>query len=793
MTANFLVKKLNEKKGLRLALALLLPFAVCWLQWQFWSSIKPFVWFLFFPTVFFSSRIGGKAAGLVSTVICATLVVYCFMSPQFSFLDKNPNNIASVVVFIVMGALFSFTHDRLERANRQLVEAKESVRLAHERLQEAIIGSLQAAQLQTADELAKSEKRFRQLFKKAPVALCFVSREGVLTDFNEVFVRMFGYHHEDVPTVAQWSRLAYPDPAYRAWASEAWDAAVSCAAASGNDMPPIEYKVVCKDGSLRKVLISGVKIGEDFLSTFYDVTESRLAEDARRESEERQRLFILHAPAALAMFDKEMRYLHVSRRWLRDYGLGERDLTGLCHYRVFANIPERWRQFHRRGLAGEVLRCDADSFEAADGSLLWVRWEIRPWRDAEGAIGGIVIFTEDITDLKRIEEALREQESMLKEAKHLAKLGNWSWDTVTGVHHWSEEIYQLYGRNPALPPAAYPEVASYFTPESWARLSAAVELGLSQGVAYQCDAQLARAGGVPCWVVARGNAQHDERGQVVRLYGTVQDITERKLAEEEIRKFNTGLELRVAERTAELLAANLELDAFAYAVSHDLRAPLRAMNGFSQALVEDYGKELKGEALEYLGEITLASRHMGELIDGLLTLSRSTRGELDPEWLDLTLLAERVRAELCKAEPERQVAWQIEPGMTLRGNPRMIEVVMRNLLGNAWKYTAGAASPLIRVYSQHRPGASCFCIADNGAGFDMKHAARLFKPFQRLHRQDEFPGIGIGLATVLRILHHHGGEISAQAEPGRGASFFFSLPVQTAADNGSNQGAGHGG
>lgn len=250
---------------------------------------------------------------------------------------------------------------------------------------------------------------------------------------------------------------------------------------------------------------------------------------------------------------------------------------------------------------------------------------------------------------------------------------------------------------------------------------------------------------------------------------------ERELREAEVRRERRQAVEELQRANAELLAANRELDAFAYAVSHDLRAPLRAMGGFSQALVEDFGGQLHGEALVYLEQITLASRHMGGLIDGLLTLSRSTRGEMHRDLLDLSEMAGYIRDELVRLEPDRPVAWQNEPHMLVRGDARMLEVVMRNLIGNAWKYTVGTPSALIRVYTEDRAGSRWYCVADNGAGFDMRHSRRLFKPFQRLHRQDEFPGIGIGLATVQRIIHRHGGEISAVAEPGKGATFRFTL------------------
>lgn len=363
----------------------------------------------------------------------------------------------------------------------------------------------------------------------------------------------------------------------------------------------------------------------------------------------------------------------------------------------------------------------------------------------------------------------------LKEAQRLAGVGSWEWDALTDTHTWSDEIYRIYGRSPDLPPAVYPEVQQYFTPESWVRLSAAVEKALADGVPYQCDAEVVRSDGSHRWITARGESVRDEDGKIVELHGTVQDITERKQAEEDIRQLNAGLEQRVAERTAELAAANKELDSFAYAVSHDLRAPLRAMNGFSQALVEDYGDKLEGEAKTYLDQIGIASRKMGELIDGLLTLSRTTRNEVVREQVDLSSVAEGVLKEMESTEPERKVAWQVEPGLAVKGDPRMVDVVMRNLLGNAWKYTANKDGAEIRVYTEPMENGRRVCVADNGAGFDMAYAGRLFQPFQRLHRQEEFTGIGIGLATVQRIVHRHGGRIEAEGAPGHGARFCFTL------------------
>jgi len=233
------------------------------------------------------------------------------------------------------------------------------------------------------------------------------------------------------------------------------------------------------------------------------------------------------------------------------------------------------------------------------------------------------------------------------------------------------------------------------------------------------------------------------------------------------------------------LAANQELDSFAYAVSHDLRAPLRAMSGFSQALIEDYSDQLDAEARVYLDQIIEASHKMSELIEGILVLSRSTRVQLERELIDLSAMVKEIISDLAEIEPERKVKCIVEPELEVYGDPKTVEVLMTNLLGNAWKYTSKMPDSMIKVSSAKLDDAAAIAIEDNGAGFDQAHANRLFKPFQRLHRQDEFPGTGIGLATVQRIVQRHGGQIMATAVPGEGARFVFSL-VPAIADEGSS-------
>jgi signal transduction histidine kinase len=240
----------------------------------------------------------------------------------------------------------------------------------------------------------------------------------------------------------------------------------------------------------------------------------------------------------------------------------------------------------------------------------------------------------------------------------------------------------------------------------------------------------------------------------------------------------TNLDALARERDraeAELAISNRELEAFSYSVAHDLRAPLRGINGYSQALVEDFGDSLNEEAKEYLERIVVGTRRMGDLIDALLSLSRVTRAELRREDVDLTAMASTVVSQLQVGQPERVVEFVGREGAVGNGDPRLLRAVLENLLGNAWKFTTRTESPRIEFGSELRDNATTYYVRDNGAGFDATYANKLFSPFQRLHRADDFPGTGIGLATVQRIINRHGGRIWAEGHVGRGATFFFTL------------------
>lgn len=282
----------------------------------------------------------------------------------------------------------------------------------------------------------------------------------------------------------------------------------------------------------------------------------------------------------------------------------------------------------------------------------------------------------------------------------------------------------------------------------------------------------------------------DSAGEAYAVCGISTDITARQRAEEEVRRLNEELEERILERTAELEASTRELDAFAYSVSHDLRAPLRSLDGFSQVLVEDYAAVLDEAGQDYLRRIQTNAVRMGQMIDDLLNLSRTTRLELRRRPVDLAEIAADVIAELREGAPDREVEVVVQPELTASGDPHLLRLALMNLISNAWKFTGKVPAARIEVGRLQAEGEGAFFVRDNGAGFDMAHAHKLFDPFNRLHSRSDFDGSGLGLAIVQRIVRRHGGRIWATAAVGAGATFHFTLAANPRTDRTESAKAG---
>jgi len=274
----------------------------------------------------------------------------------------------------------------------------------------------------------------------------------------------------------------------------------------------------------------------------------------------------------------------------------------------------------------------------------------------------------------------------------------------------------------------------------------------------------------------QGAKVFDNDGNTIGFIGVIRDVTQRKQVESELLQHRDHLEELVANRTAELSNLNQELEAFSYSVSHDLRAPLRAINGFSTLLCEEYKQQLGDDANDYLNRIIKASVKMERLIDDLLQISRVSRADLNKENIDLSAMAEEILTTLQNEEPDRQVKWKVEKGLLARGDRTLLHVMLENLLNNAWKYTAKTPDAQITFHRCTVNGhPNLYCIEDNGIGFDAKYKDKIFQPFQRLHTDKEFEGTGVGLATVNRVIHRHSGEIWAESTVDGGSRFYFKL------------------
>ena len=502
------------------------------------------------------------------------------------------------------------------------------------------------------------------------------------------------------------------------------------------------------------------------------------------EAEEKRRAMQLLAAIAKsssdAIFAKDDQgcYLLVNNAAARYMGKSAEDLLGQDDRVAFpAEQAARIMSIDRRVFVSGQVETNEECLNTAQGERVFLATK-GPLRDAQGRTFGTFGISRDITDRRKTEQALHDSEERLRLALVAAKQGLYDLNLETGEVMVSQDYATMLGHDPTSFRETFAEWRERLHPDDRVMVLKTLDDYLAGHLpAYRVEHRLRTHDGGWKWILSMGELQErSAEGRPLRMLGTHTDIDVLKTAETALRDINTTLEARVIERTAELTAANRELETFADAVSHDLRAPLRSMNGFAQALREDCGASLQGQAKTYLDQMALATHKMSDLIDGLLALSRSTRGDLRQDRVDLSAVARRRLTELATAEPERRVAWDVEDGLVVQGDARMLDCALVNLLDNAWKYTGITVTPAIRVHRGEVGGLRGICVSDNGAGFDMAQSERLFRPFQRLHRQDEFPGIGIGLATVQRIVHRHGGEIAAQAVPGEGATFCISMP-----------------
>ena len=504
-----------------------------------------------------------------------------------------------------------------------------------------------------------------------------------------------------------------------------------------------------------------------------EISERKRAEEGLRRASAYNRSLIEVSLDPLVTIAPDGKVTDVNSATEKVTGLPREELIGTDFSDYFTE-PEKARAGYQQVFREGWVQDYALEIRHRDGHVTPVLYNGSVYRDDDGQVVGVFATARDISERKRAEEALRRAGAYnrsLIEAS-LDPLVTISPDgRVTDVNSATEKVTggsreELVGT----------DFSDYFTePE---KAQAGYRQVFREDSVQDYELQVRHRDGHVTPVLYNASVYRDDAGQVIGVFAAARDITERQRAEQDLRALNETLEQRVAQRTAELEASNKELEAFTYSVSHDLRAPLRHIDGFARMLTEEDNAGLSDEAKRYISRISEGTKKMGHLVDDLLNLARLGRREMSPQVTALSSIVEEAVGELKKETPERSIEWKLGPLPFVECDPGLMKQVFVNLLSNAVKYTRPRSQARIEVGAFTQEGQPVIFVRDNGVGFSMKYADKLFGVFQRLHRPEDFEGTGIGLATVQRILHRHGGSAWAEAELDRGATFYFTLGKQ---------------
>jgi PAS domain S-box-containing protein len=516
------------------------------------------------------------------------------------------------------------------------------------------------------------------------------------------------------------------------------------------------------------------------VTSVLDLTERKRSEEALRASEAEYRAIFELAGVGNAQSDPETgRLVRVNPKFCEITGYPAEELLGKTFLEI-THPDDRDKDFEvfRRMISGEADYSVEKRYVRKDGRVAWVNVNATVVRDDGGRPVRTAATIQDITERKRAEEDLRRlrdaerarDEEALREAQERFRSAFDNAPIGVAVVGLDGRFLQVNRSLCGI--LGYPEGYLLTTtfqdithPEDVEASMEHVRRVMRDEVgSYSLEKRYLAADGRPVWVSLSVSLVRDAEGKPLYFVDQIQDITERKMAEREL-----------ARRAEDLAHANAELEQFSYSVSHDLRAPLRSIDGFSQILLEDYAGSLDEEGRAYLRRVRAASQHMGHLMDDLLDLSRVSRGPLRTGRVDLSALARDILEELERSQPDREVEFVVAESLKADGDARLLAVALENLLGNAWKFTSKKPAAKIEFGGFFEKGTRVYYVRDDGAGFDAAYADRLFGAFQRLHTDEDFEGTGIGLATVQRVINRHGGRLWAEGEVGKGATFYFTL------------------
>lgn len=630
-------------------------------------------------------------------------------------------------------------------------------------------------------ELRESEERLRLALEAANQGLFDWNIQTNTVIVSAEYARMLGYDPDEFQENPQaWLERLHPE--------EREPISQICQDYITGKRPDykVEFRLRTKAGKWKWILSVGKIVAWDeagqplrMIGTHTDISDRKRAEQERRRAEQlRVELGLLETilDSVLAGYwyeDCRTGHSYWSAGMKQMFGYTDEELptvANLWQQLIFPeDLPRVAANFEQHVQSqGQIPYYNEVRYRHKDGSTVWVicAGRVIEW-DSAGQPLYVIGCHVDITPLKQVEAQLQKSDTHLKLAQRIGNLGSWEFNPSTGEIAWSEQVFRIFGRSPDLGTPDFDTIQSCFHPDDRDEHHRTLETAIATATPYELETRIYRPDQTLVYLQIKGQPICDSDGTLLQLIGTVLDITERKQAEAKILTTATQLE-----------AANRELEAFSYSVSHDLRAPLRGIDGFSKALVERYSDRLDEKGLHYLSRIRNGTQRMGELIDDLLILSRVTRADMQKITVNLSELVHVTTSELMGAIPERAVEWVIAPDITAFGDPRLLRIALENLLNNALKFTSNKTQTHIEfgVRVEDNTAQPIYFVKDNGAGFDMAYGDRLFKPFQRLHSEREFPGTGIGLATIARIIQRHGGLVWAEGILDEGATFYFTLP-----------------
>ncbi|HOF09703.1 MAG TPA: PAS domain S-box protein [Opitutaceae bacterium] len=626
--------------------------------------------------------------------------------------------------------------------------------------------------------------------RQAAVALLAFDTRGVVYLYNRAAERLFGWRADEAIGKMRVEQF-HDDGEVRAVAKElsvrlrrpvAVEEALLLFVKNGRLQGRArEWTMRRSDGSTFPATISFEELHaatdglEGIMAVVSNTSARRRTAEAFLAKQRQLEEFIKHTPAAVALLDRELRYLATSQRWLIDYGLSGDDLLGCSIFEGFPDMPAHWRAVFLRCLGGAIEVREEDRIVRADGREEWLRWECRPWFQLDGDIGGVTIYAEVITEKYRAAQRLRASEALLNEAQHLARLGSWELDVRTGQLTWSRACYQIY-EVPQETPITMATSLSYYVPEDRARMEAVFDRALHRVEGWDLEVQIQTASGRGLWLRSIGQVDHSY-GIPLRVYGTVQDISERKQWESEI-----------LEAKDEALAAAKAKSEFLANMSHEIRTPLNAVIGMSSLLLDT---RLDREQCDFVNTIRTASESLLHIINEILDFSKIESGKLDLERQPFCLadcLESAIDLVASRAsEKQLDLNYWIDPAVpdVIQGDVTRLQQILVNLLSNAVKFTpSGEIDVTVRRLAARPEGQAAgqphieITVRDTGIGILQERMNRLFQSFSQVDSSTtrHYGGTGLGLAICRRLVELMGGCIRVDSQAGQGSSFIFDIP-----------------